>query len=69
MIRNQAKSNFKERFLDISPVSRLILNKAKQSETRSTMRNAILSKSQFQKEATHSTEMDGALILEESIII
>lgn len=69
MVRNQAKSNFRERFPDISSVSRLILNKAKQSETRSTMRNAILSKSQFQKEATHGIEMDGALILKESIII
>ena len=40
-----------------------------QSETRSTMRNGILSDAQFQKEATHGAEMDGALILEESIII
>ena len=45
------------------------MNKAKQSEIRSTMRNAILSKSQFQKEATHGAERDGALILEKSIII
>jgi len=33
------------------------------------MRNAILSKSPFQKEATHGAEMDGAFILEKSIII